>query len=144
MRYSQLIYFRIALVFLVCAFLCFIIKLLRIPGDEIIVRDGDTTLHDVIYFNTENFVNLFGLIVTYNLCSFAQSCYPHSQIVKIIRNIIVVLTIICFSRAMGHLFTYDQISTYELASDIVLITLFYIRKLVKKHEPDSRLINYHN
>jgi len=133
MRYSQLTYLRIALLFLGCSFLCFVIKIIHIQGDTVIVKNGDTTLHDVIYFNAENFVNLFGLVVVVNLCGFAQSCYPHSYIIKVIRNITTVLTIICVSRAVGHLVTYDQISTYELASDFVLIALFYTRKLVKHH-----------
>ena len=130
MRKSQVLYIRMALIFILLSFICYLFKVVRIPGDNVIVRSPDTTLHDIIYFNAENFVNLCGLIAFSNVCYFALSCYPYSLTLRIMMWFLTCMTSMMFCRCIGNVITYYIVTPYEVGADVAvtLLCLFLISK----------------
>lgn len=120
-------YLQLALVCILCAFSCYIIKMFRFPGDTIIVRHPDSTLHDIIYFNAENFVNMFGLITCVNLCYFICAAFPAYKLAYYFKYILLTLGGICFIRTMFHFFTYCEIIKAEYVLDCIIFIIGIIK-----------------
>lgn len=134
---SRLIYIRMSLFFVLFSFGFFILKNIRIPGDTVIMRLPDITLHDIIYFNAENFINFFGLIALTNITYFASSCCPGSMTIIVLMRFSLAMCIITFCRCLCHIITYYEVTCYELIADVVLVTLLFISKPIKSNEPHT-------
>lgn len=114
-------YLQMGIVCILCAFSCYLIKLFRFPGDTVIVRQPDITIHDIIYFNVENFVNMFGLIACVNLCYFICAAFPNYKLAYYFKYILLTLGGICFVRTMFHFFTYCEIIKAEYIIDLIIL-----------------------
>lgn len=139
-------YLHVAFIAIVCALVCYGLKMVRLPGDDVILRYPDITLHDIIYFNIENFVNLFGLIACVNLCYFISACFPLSTLANSLRYSMLLIYMFCFIRTVAHFFTYYEVYLLEYMADflvgIVLIIrlrlLFRNLKSLKDNGTDTR------
>ena len=134
---SRLIYIKMSFFFVLLSFGFFILKNIRIPGDTVIMRLPDITLHDIIYFNAENFINFFGLIALTNAVYFAASYCPSSVVVMSLLRVTMTMCIVVFCRCICHIFTYYAVTCYELIADIVLIALLFVSKPIKSNEPNT-------
>lgn len=145
-------YIHIAICAIVSAMVCYIMKMIRFPGDDLIIRLPDITLHDIVYFNAENFVNLFGLVACTNLCYFISSTWANSILVYHLKVIMLLCTCICFVRCCGHFFTYYKVSDIEKVIDYTIIIIFIINYLlyrfkhasIHRNGTDTRIIDINN
>ena len=128
-------YIQVAIWAIVCSGVCYVLKMNRFHGDVIIVMQPDITLHDIIYFNAENFVNLFDLVACCNLCYFISACYPKSSIAFHVKHIVFLFTALCTVRTIGHFFTYYHISGSEKVVDYLIVLIFVIRYLFYYFKP---------
>jgi hypothetical protein len=132
-------YLQVAFTAILCSLSCFIMKMSRFPGDTIVVRSPDTTMHDLVYFNSEHFVNLFGLVACYNLCTWAERLYPISSIVHNLRTIMLTIMLVCVVRTIAHFITYYEVTTFELVIDAIIIVYCIISLIIYnlKHRRDA-------
>ena len=117
---------QLALMAILCAFICYIAKMIHLDAEDIIIKAPDITIYDIVYYNAESFMIMFSSYATYSLCNFINLSYPKVLLIYCIRQLAEFICVVLFIRVIFHMITYTQPYKFEYVVYLNVLVFFVI------------------
>lgn len=133
MHKERRMYVHMSALLFTIAMLAFVFKMFRIPGDTYILIPPSITIHDFVYFNTENVINFFLLAASLNIVFYIPKTEENYKSLKKLELLLILFTSLILNRTLFNLFIYNRISLLEyIVHGIVVIFIIFEFLKIKK------------